>query len=440
MERVLIKDVDNYINQKVTLKGWVETLRDQKKMQFLVLRDHSGKIQVTNMKEDNENTRLISSCSLETCVTVSGIVVAAPNVKLGQKELYVEEFTIESYAEPLLPLAVDENTDDVSIDHRLDWRFLDLRKKDRLLIFQVQTTAEMAMREFWVNRDYIELHSPKLTGQATESGSEVFTLDYFDKKAYLAQSPQFYKQMAMAAGFDKVFEIGPVFRAEPSFTSRHATEFVSIDMELSWTKSHHDIMDEEEAWIKYFMGRVKDKHSAEIKEVFGVDIEMPDVDFPRIKLADAIDIIEKEMGYQVPKKAKGDLDPEGERLICEYAKQKFNSDFVFIIDYPIVARPFYHMRHENDQNLTMSFDLLWKGLELTTGAQREHRYEILKNQILEKGMTLPPIQFYLDFFKYGCPPHGGLGFGLSRMLMKLFGLPSIKEVTFLFRGPNRLTP
>lgn len=440
MERILIKDVENYLNKKVTLSGWVETLRDQKKMQFIVLRDHTGRIQLTNMKEDDEKSALISSCSLESCITVSGVVVEAPNVKLGQKEVYVEEVKVESYAEPLLPLSVSDNTDEVSIDHRLDWRYLDLRKSDRLLIFQVQTTAEMAMREYWVNNGYVELHSPKLTGQATESGSEVFTLEYFDRKAYLAQSPQFYKQMAMSAGFDKVFEIGPVFRAEPSFTSRHATEFVSIDMEISWINSHHDVMDAEENWIRYFLQRVKDAHSKEIKEVFNAEIEIPECPFPRIAISEVFDILEKEMNYKAPKKQKGDLDPESERLICEYVKQKYNSDFVFIIDYPITARPFYHMRHADSPNLTKSFDLLWKGLELTTGAQREHRYDILEKQVIEKGMSVPSIQFYLDFFKYGCPPHGGLGFGLSRMLMKLFNLPSIKEVTFLFRGPNRITP
>ncbi|MDD4315559.1 MAG: aspartate--tRNA(Asn) ligase [Clostridia bacterium] len=440
MNRVLIKDVDKYISQKITVSGWVETLRDQKKMQFIVLRDHTGKLQLTNMKADDEKSRLISACSLESCITVTGIAVSAPNVKLGQKELLVEEVSVENFAEPLLPLAIADNTDDVSIDHRMDWRYLDLRKRDRLLIFQVQTTAEMAMREYWINNGYVELHSPKLMGHASESGSELFSLDYFDRKAYLAQSPQFYKQMAMSAGFDKVFEIGSVFRAEPSFTSRHATEFVSIDMEISWIKSHHDVMDEEEAWIRYFLQKIKDRHADEIKEVFGQEVEIPEGRFPRIPLAEVISILDTEMGYKVPQKQKGDLDPEGERLICEYTKKKYNCDFCFVIDYPIAARPFYHMRHEDNNNLTKSFDLLWKGLELTTGAQREHRVEILQKQILEKGMTLPPIQFYIDFFKYGAPPHGGLGFGLSRMLMKLLNLPSIKEVTYLFRGPNRLTP
>lgn len=440
MERILIKDLDKYINQRVSINGWVETLRDQKKMQFIVLRDHTGKIQLTNMKGDDEKTSLISSCSLETCVRVNGVVVNAPNVKLGQKEIYVEEVIIENLAEPLLPLSIVEKNEEVGLDHRLDWRYLDLRKKEHFLVFKIQTTAEMAMREYWIQNGYIELHSPKLTGQATESGSEVFEMDYFDKKAYLAQSPQFYKQMAMAAGFDRVFEIGPVFRAEPSFTSRHATEFVSIDMELSWTKSHHDIMDEEERWIRYFLAETKKKHSEEIKEVFAVEIDIPAEKFPRIPLLEAFDILEKEYGYFAPKKQKGDLDPESERLICKYAKEKYNSDFVFIIDYPITSRPFYHMRHAEDKSLTMSFDLLWKGLEVTTGSQREHRYEVLKEQVQEKGISVDSMQFYLDFFRYGCPPHGGLGFGLSRMLMKLLNLPSIKETTFLFRGPNRITP
>ncbi len=440
MERVLIKDTHKYINETVTLKVWVETLRDQKKMQFIVLRDHTGKIQLTNMKADDEKSKIISSCSLETCICVEGVVVDAPNVKLGQKEVYVEKIKVESYAEPLLPLSIVEKNEEVGLDHRLDWRYLDLRKREHLLVFQIQTTAEMAMREYWINNDYIELHSPKLTGQATESGSEVFKIDYFDKKAYLAQSPQFYKQMAMSAGFDKVFEIGPVFRAEPSFTSRHATEFVSIDMELSWTKSHHDIMDEEERWIRYFLQKTAEKHAQEMKEVFGAEIELPKDAFPRIPLLEVFDILEQEYGYHAPKKQKGDLDPESEKLICKYAKEKYNSDFVFVIDYPIISRPFYHMRHSANADLTMSFELLWKGIELTTGSQREHRYDVLKKQITEKSIPVESMQFYLDFFKYGCPPHGGLGFGLSRMLMKLLNLPSIKEVTFLFRGPNRVTP
>ncbi len=440
MERVLIKDIGQYINKKIKLCGWIETLRDQKRMQFIVLRDHTGKVQLTNVKADDEKSKKISSCSLETCITAIGVVVEAPNVKLGQKEIFVEDIEIESLAEPLLPLSITEKSEDAGIDHRMDWRYLDLRKKENFLIFKVQTTAEMAMREYWVEHDYIELHSPKLTGQASESGSEVFKIDYFEKKAYLAQSPQFYKQMAMAAGFDKVFEVAPAFRAEPSFTSRHATEFISIDMEISWTKSHHEIMDEQEAWLRYVLRKINNIHGKEIKEIFDVEVGLPDQAIPRISLTEVFEILEKEYNYKSPRKQKGDLDPEAERLICKYAKKEYNSDFVFVIDYPVISRAFYHMRYPNDPKTTMSFDLLWKGVELTTGAQREHRYDKLKEQMKEKGISVSSMQFYLDFFKYGCPPHGGLGFGLSRMLMKLLNLPSIKEATFLFRGPTRITP
>jgi aspartyl/asparaginyl-tRNA synthetase len=243
----------------------------------------------------------------------------------------------------------------------------------------------------------------------------------------------------MAAGFDRVFEIGPVFRADPSFTSRHMTEFTGIDMEMSWVDSHEDVMAFMERWLQYTLQKVQEQHGEEIKTRLGFDLVVPEVPFPRITMKDAVEIL-KERGYRLPPEKKGDIDPAGERELGNYVKEKFNHDYVFLIDWPIGVRPFYHMRHPDAPTLTRSFDLIGCGLEITTGAQREHRYEVLAAQALEKGLTLEPIQFYLDFFRYGCPPHGGFGLGLSRLLMIMLGLNNIREAVYIFRGPTRLNP
>jgi aspartyl-tRNA synthetase len=243
--------------------------------------------------------------------------------------------------------------------------------------------------------------------------------------------------MGIAAGFDRVFEIGPAFRAEPSFTSRHETEFTSVDMEFSWIDSHHDVMRMEEQWLVYALTAVKEKHGEKIKEHYGVDIVIPETPFPAIPLGEAREIL-KSRGHEITHKL--DLDPEGERQICAYVREKFGHEFVWIIDYPHEVRAFYHMRHADNPELTKSFDLLWKGVEVTTGAQREHRYDQLVKQAIERGYDLGPIQDYLNFFKYGCPPHGGAGIGLARLLMMMLERESIRETTLLSRTPTRLTP
>jgi aspartyl-tRNA synthetase len=245
--------------------------------------------------------------------------------------------------------------------------------------------------------------------------------------------------MAMAAGFEKVFEIGPAFRADPSFTSRHMTEFTSVDVEISWIDSHEDVMSFQENWMQYMYKRVKEAHGDAIKDVFGTDVEVPTVPFPRITMAEARKVL-SDAHYELPPEKKGDIDPGGEKVIANYVKGKYGHDFVFLIDWPISVRPFYHMRHPDNPQLTRSYDLIAKGLEITTGAQREHRYDVLSSQALEKGLNLELIQYYLDFFRYGCPPHGGFGFGLSRSLMVLLDLANVREAVYLFRGPNRLKP
>jgi len=439
MERTLIKDLPQKIDQTVKIQGWLQTLRDQKSMQFLIIRDLTGLTQVAHWKKGNlELAESISSLGTESALTITGKVVANEVVKLGGIEIQLESLVIENNAE--LPLPFEPFGDNLpDQDFRLDWRYLDLRRDINRLIFQIQTTAEHAMRTYWLERNFVEMHSPKIMGTPSESGAELFSVDYFETTAYLAQSPQFYKQMAMAAGFEKVFEIGPVFRADPSFTSRHMTEFTGVDMEISWIESHEDVMSFMENWLAYTYAQVKTKHGEQIKDTFGVDLVVPSVPFPRLSMAEAYTIL-KEIGYKLPPEKKGDLDPGAERALGAYIKEHFNSDYVFVTDWPFATRPFYHMLHPDNKDLTRSFDLLGKGLEVTTGAQREHRYEILAEQALAKGLTLEPIQTYLNYFKYGCPPHGGFGFGLSRFLMIMLDLQNIREAVYLFRGPNRLTP
>jgi nondiscriminating aspartyl-tRNA synthetase len=440
MDRTPIGTLKDHINETVTIQGWLQTLRDQKNMQFLIMRDSTGLVQVAHYRPSNaELGDLISTLGSESALTITGKVVENKVVKLGGLEIQLESLTVENAAETPLPFDPFDNENLPAIDFRMDWRYLDLRREQNLLLFKVQTLLEHAMREFWLKENFIEIHSPKITGSPSESGAELFTVEYFDRKAYLAQSPQFYKQMAMAAGFERVFEIGPVFRADPSFTSRHMTEFTGLDVEISWIDSHEDVMSFGERWMNYAYTRVKETYGSQIESVFGVDIQVPEVPFPRMTMAEAYAIL-KEKGYKLPPERKGDLDPGGERAIADYVKEKYGSDFLYVIDWPIGVRPFYHMRHPDAPELTRSFDLIAGGLEIATGAQREHRYEILRQQALEKGLGLENIQYYLDFFRYGTPPHGGFGMGLSRLLMVLLNLPNIRESVFLFRGPNRLSP
>lgn len=439
MERTLVKDLRSKIDQTVRIQGWLQTLRDQKKIQFLILRDPTGLVQVAHWKpNDKALAEKIATLGMETALTITGKVIDNPVVKLNQLELQLESLQVENLSES--PLPFDPFSDTLpALDYRLDWRYMDLRRPINQLLFQVQTTTEMAMREYWMKHNFIEVHSPKLTGSPSESGAELFSLEYFDRVAYLAQSPQFYKQMAMAAGFERIFEIGPVFRADPSFTARHMTEFTGVDVEISWIDSHEDVMVFEENWLQYIYTRVKEAHGDAIKEQFGVDLVVPQVPFPRIPMREAVEIL-KSRGYTLPAEKKGDIDPGGEREIADYAKEKYGSEFVYLTDWPSTVRPFYHMRLDEDPTLTRSFDLIGNGLEITTGAQREHRVEVLQKQTLEKGLHLEPIQYYIDFFRYGCPPHGGFGLGLTRLMMVILGMNNIREAVYIFRGPTRLNP
>lgn len=445
LPRTTVSKLADLEDGPVRVSGWVETVRDQKKVQFVVLRDESGAVQLVNpaVREAVEGdeaseaklavTEAISGLAQGSFITVTGALKHDERVKLGGIEVKLETLDIVSEAIPEAPIAADSG-----IDKRMDWRFLDLRRPEQNLIARVQTTFEHALRTYWVENDFIEIHTPKLMASASESRAELFEVEYFETKAYLAQSPQFFKQMAQPAGFGKVFEVGPAFRADPSFTSRHATEFTSVDSEVSWIDSHEDVMELHEQLMVAGLTAVVAKHGAEIKALFDIDLEVPNTPFPRIPLAEAKRIV-AERGYEVPR-ADDDMDPEGERRIAAYVKEEFGHDFVFLTDYASSIRPFYHMRREGDETITNSYDLIYNGVEISTGAQREHRIDVLVEQARDKGLDPEELGFYLDFFRYGVPPHGGFGMGLSRVIMLMLQQANLREVTYLFRGPTRLLP
>ncbi|MGV8885565.1 MAG: aspartate--tRNA(Asn) ligase [Microbacteriaceae bacterium] len=439
-ERTLIKNLAAASDGPISVSGWVDTVRDQKKVQFVVLRDESGATQLVHPRLFDEDgtpspdplADTISALTVGTFLTATGELKHDERVKLGGVEIKLDGLEVVSEA------LVSPIAEDSSGDKRLDWRFLDLRVPKNALIFKIQTTFLHALRTYWVEHDFVEIHTPKLMASASESKAELFEVDYFEGKAYLAQSPQFFKQMAQSAGFGKIFEVGPAFRADPSFTSRHATEFTSVDSEISWITSHEDVMKLHEELLVAGFTAVKAKHGAEIEALFDLEVVVPSLPFPRIPLAEAKRIV-AERGYEIPR-ADDDMDPEGERQIAAYAKETYGHEFVFITDYASSIRPFYHMRHEGDSSLTNSYDLIFNGVEISTGAQREHRIEVLIEQAKEKGLDPEELDFYLDFFRYGVAPHGGFGMGLSRVLMLMLHLPNIREATYLFRGPTRLLP
>ena len=428
MERTLVASAPS--GEYVRVGGFVENLRNKRYMAFIVLRDISGKLQLTVDKGAFPDVALeVDKLTVESVVTAYGKVVDNPAVKMGGREMVVEKLVVESVAEAMPMMA------DSAIDARLDYRWIDLRTEKNKLMIKAQTEMVKSFREFLLERNFVEIHTPKIIGAASESGADVFELTYFDRKAYLAQSPQFYKQMAMAAGLERIFEVGPVFRAEKSFTSRHATEFTGFDLEFSYIDSYEDVMHIEEEMLAYALKNIADKYGDEIERLYGLKTIVPSLPFPRIKLHDLYDELEKRYGYTVPEEEKVDLSTDAEKLSYKFAQEVYGHEFLFVTDFPKDKRAFYHMRKDG---IPQGYDLIWRGTEITTGAQREHRYEVLKAQADEKGLG-EDVKFYMEFFRYGCPPHGGFGLGVDRMTMLLLDI-GIKEAEFIFRSPIRLNP
>lgn len=437
MKKIYFKNLNEYLEQEITIEGFVDNVRILQYVDFLIIRDTTGKIQVTIEKNTSNEflTKIVSTITPESTVKITGILHKNDKVKLNNMELIPTNITVTSKCLEELPLNYKDSKS-AAIDTRLNYRFLDLRSDKNILMFKVQTCMINAMREFVVKNNFTEIHTPKIISAASESGSEVFEVNYFGRKAYLAQSPQFYKQMAMCAGFEKVFEIAPAFRAENSNSYRHTTDFTSFDIEISYLNNLEELMDFEENLFIAGLTAVKEKYEKEIKELFNVEIIVPTKPFPRIKLEELYKILEEEYGYKMNYEDVGDMNAESEKLASKYVKEKYGHEFVFITDFSAKKRAFYHQRKNG---IPQGADLIWKGCETTTLAIRENNYEILCKQAKEKGLD-KDVKFYLEFFKYGCPPHGGFAIGVDRITMLLLETGSLKETMFIFRGPSRLEP
>ena len=438
MKKIDFNKLNEYFDKEIEVSGFVDNIRNLQYVIFIVLKDKYGKLQVTiekNMEKNQELIKIVDDLTIDSTVKIKGILKENSKVKLNGMELIPSSITVTSKAFMEQPINY-KDLQNVLIDTRLDNRMLDLRNPKNALIFNVQSLFVRDFRETLYNKGFMEIHTPKIIGAASESGAEVFEVKYFDRAAYLAQSPQFYKQMAMASGFEKIFEVAPVFRAENSNTNRHATEFTSFDVEFSFIDSYNDVMDLEEEMITNALKRVHDVYGEQIKKEFNTEVIVPTCKFPRVTLTEAYKEFKERYGYVAQGEDLYDLSSEGERLAYKLAKDKYNSEFIFITGYPANKRAFYHKRDEN--GILLGYDLIWKGVEITSGAERENRYEVIKKQAEEKGLS-KDVSFYLDFFKYGCPPHGGFGLGVDRFTMNLLNIP-VKEAQFIFRGPNRLNP
>ncbi|MFT9493630.1 aspartate--tRNA(Asn) ligase [Anaerosolibacter sp.] len=430
MKRVWIRELAEMKAQEVLLKGWIYKMKSFGKFAFVFLRDKTGIVQL--VVEDEE---LLKALKLEMSVTVEGAVFkndrAPEGVEVRVKTL---EILGKTYYE-LLPFSINQRDISASLETQLDHRTIGLRRPDRRAVFKIQGEIVEAFRTYLRGYGFSEIHTPKIVASGTEGGSELFTVNYFETRAFLAQSPQFYKQMMVGAGFESVFEVGHAYRAELHNTWRHLNEYVSLDIEMGFIQDEHDLMDLEEGFMRFLFQHLNTTCGKEL-EMFGIVLsEIPEI--PRIPLGEVQRILLEEYDKKSP---VGNIDAEGEILFSKYVKEKYQSDFVFITKYPAAKRPMYAMPDDQMEGMTKSFDLIYKGLEITTGGQRIHDYEMLKQNIIKFGANPDDFDFYLDSFKYGMPPHGGFAIGLERVTMKILDLENIRESTLFPRDLNRIVP
>jgi len=437
MERISLAEAKKKSSQKVIVAGFAQSIRKQGGIIFITLREVSGLLQIVVTEKERVAFGVAEKLSLESVIAVTGLVKKEKQAPEGV-EISATKIEVLSLAAPSLPIPiVVKSGGEVKESKKLTWRWLELRQPKKLLVFKVWTVLEQAFREYWLSHSYLEIHSPKLMSAPSESGAELFEVKYFKRKAYLAQSPQFYKQMAICSGLEKVFEVGPVFRAEPSFTTRHCTEFTGFDSEFAYIQSYQEVIKEEQRLLVYVFSKVKKELGKEIEAVYTHKIIVPQIPFPQLTIKKAKKILKKKGVYS---EKEGDLSALEEKKIGEHVEEELGHQFIFLTQYPAKERAFYHMRLRPGSKLTAGFDLLFKGIEITTGAQREHRYPILLKQAKEHGLSEKSLGHYLSFFKYGCPPHGGFGMGPARIIMKMLGARSIREVVYIYRGVKRLTP
>lgn len=432
--RTLTSEVAKNIGKIVTISGWIHKIRKLGGITFLVIRDRSGITQA--VVEKKEANKILANISTESVVTIIGKVAGEDRAPDGA-EIRVNKVEIISKVTDELPIEINKKEMNVNLDTLLDNRALSLREPGQSAIFRIEAEILKTFRDFLNDKEFVEINTPKIVEEGLESGgAEMFEVKYFGKKAYLAQSPQMYKQL-MVGVFERVFETAFTYRAEKHNTSRHLNEYLSMDLEMGFIDSFEEIMNLEEEYLGYLLKSLRDNFKSEFDNL-GALIPKTPRRIPRMKLIEAQEILEKESG----KKCVGnpDLDPNQEKQICDYCRKKFDSEFVFITHYPSRKRPFYTFDDPKNPKETLSFDLLFRGLEVTTGGQRIHQYDDYVKKMKDRGMNIGDFSDYLAAFKYGMPPHGGLAIGAERLTAQLLNLSNVREASLFPRDINRLRP
>ena len=435
-DTISFADFNKFNEQEVCIKGYVHRIREMTGFSFVIIRTARDTIQCVYAPEFSDYRWDERLCE-EACVKVKGKVVSSKDAKGNDRfELQIHDIEILSLPSESLPIVINKKQlDNIQLSTVLDLRPIAMRNPKERAIFKIQEGIARGFREYLMQNGFTEIRSPKINYAGAEGGTNVFKLDYFGKQVYLAQSPQLYKQ-AMVGVYERVFEIAPVFRAEHHDTSRHLNEYTSMDLEMGFINGFEDIMNTEVGVLKYIMNLLKTEYA---EEVALCHVDIPEItEIPVMKFMDAKELLMTKFKYK-PSDMK-DFDPQEEELLGKYAKKELGSDFIFITHYPSKKRPFYTMDDPADPEYTLSFDLLFRGLEITSGGQRIHDYKQQVEKMIKLGTNPEEFETYLMLHKYGAPPHGGLGLGLERLTMHLLGAKNVRETTMFPRDINRVTP
>ena len=422
----------DYVGKTVKMNGAVHNIRDMGEFAFVILRKAEGLVQC--VYEDGKTDFDLKELKEESAVEVTGVVALEERAPQGF-ELRLTGIRVLSQPAETMPIAINKWKMNTSLETRLSLRPVSLRNVRERAKFKIQEGIVRGFREFLSSQGFTEVHTPTIVSRGAEGGANVFKLNYFNKKAELGQSPQFYKQM-MVGVFDRVFEVAPVFRAEKHNTTRHLNEYIGLDFEMGYIDSFEDVMAMETGFLKYTMELLKKDYK---KELSMLGIDLPSISqIPQVRFDEAKQLVSEKYNRKI--RNPFDLEPEEEVLIGRYFKEEYDSDFVFVTHYPSKKRPFYAMDDPADARFTLSFDLLYKGLEITTGGQRIHDYQMILEKMAKRGMDPEDIKDYLMIFKYGMPPHGGLGIGLERLTMRLLDEQNVRETSLFPRDVTRLEP
>lgn len=422
----------DYVGKTVKMNGAVHNIRDMGEFAFIILRKAEGLVQC--VYEEGKTEFDLKDLKEESAVEVTGVIALEERAPQGF-ELRLTGIRVLSEPAETMPIAINKWKMNTSLETRLSLRPVSLRNVRERAKFKIQEGIVRGFREFLSSQGFTEVHTPKIVSRGAEGGANVFKLNYFNKKAELGQSPQFYKQM-MVGVFDRVFEVAPVFRAEKHNTTRHLNEYIGLDFEMGYIDSFEDVMAMETGFLKYTMELLKSEYKKEL-DMLGIDLSSIS-QIPHVRFAEAKQLVSEKYNRKI--RNPFDLEPEEEVLIGRYFKEEYDSDFVFVTHYPSKKRPFYAMDDPEDTSVTLSFDLLYKGLEITTGGQRIHDYQMILEKMEKRGMDPEDIKDYLMIFKYGMPPHGGLGIGLERLTMRLLDEQNVRETSLFPRDVTRLEP